>query len=86
MMTLLLNMVSTVMGEAEEEVAAEDELPADILVWPFMMHIENAKSEKEMIKFERMLEDHKKLLYPTCDADQKKVGYHTRIAAMEDKE
>jgi hypothetical protein len=27
-----------------------------------------------MIKFERMLEDHKKLLYPTCDADQKKLG------------
>ena len=23
---------------------------------------------------ERMLEDHKKLLYPTCDAGQKKLG------------
>jgi hypothetical protein len=46
MMTLLLNMVSTVMGDAEEEVAAEDELLADILVWPFMMHIENAKVKR----------------------------------------
>ena len=27
---------------------------------------------KEKIKFERMLEDHKKLLYPTCDAVSEK--------------
>ena len=45
-----------------------------ILVRPSMMHRENAKVKKEKIKFERMLEDHKKLLYPTCDAGQKKLG------------
>jgi hypothetical protein len=32
-----------------------------------------------------MLEDHKKLLYPTCEEGQKKVGYHTGIAVMEGK-
>jgi hypothetical protein len=32
------------------------------------------KWKKEKIKFERMLEDHKKLLYPTCDVGQKKLG------------
>jgi hypothetical protein len=33
-----------------------------------------------------MLEDHKKLLYTTCEEGQKKVGYHTWIAAVEGKE
>jgi hypothetical protein len=35
---------------------------------------ENAKVKNEKIKFECMLEDHKKLLYPTCDVVQKKLG------------
>jgi ABC-type metal ion transport system substrate-binding protein len=39
-----------------------------------MMHRDNAKSEKEKIKFERMQEDHKKLLYPTAEEGQKKLG------------
>jgi hypothetical protein len=33
-----------------------------------------------------MLEDHNKLLYRTAEEGQKKVGYHTEIAAMEGKE
>ena len=33
-----------------------------------------------------MLEDHKKLLYSTAEEGQKKVWYHTRIAAIEGKE
>jgi hypothetical protein len=36
--------------------------------------------------FERLLEDYKKLLYPTAEGGQKKVGYHTGIATMEGKE
>ena len=44
-----------------------------IFVRSFVMHKENVKVKKEKIKFERMLEDHKKLLYPTCDAGQKKL-------------
>jgi hypothetical protein len=61
------------MGEAEEEVAAEDE-PADDLSQIIRDTQRECESEKEKIKFERMLEDHKKLLYPTCDAGQKKLG------------
>ena len=32
------------------------------------------ESEKEKVKFERMLEDHRKLLYPTAEEGQKKLG------------
>ena len=63
----------TAMGEAEEEVVAEDE-PADDLGQAIRDAQRECESEKEKIKFERMLEDHKKLLYPTCDAGQKKLG------------
>ena len=69
----------TAMGEAEDE-------PADDLGQAIRDAQRECESEKKKIKFERMLEDHKKLLYPTCDAGQKKVGYHTRITAMEGKE
>jgi hypothetical protein len=31
------------------------------------------ESEKERLKFERMLEDHNKLLYPNCEDGQKKL-------------
>jgi hypothetical protein len=61
------------MGEAEEEVAIEDE-PADDLGQVIRDAQRERESEKEKIKFERMLEDHKKLLYPTCEAGQKKLG------------
>jgi hypothetical protein len=63
----------TAMGEAEEEVAAEDE-PADDLGQVIRDAQRECESEKKKIKFERMLEDHKKLLYPTCDAGQKRLG------------
>ena len=75
----------TAMGEAEEEVGVEDE-PADDLGQAIRDAQRECESEKEKIKFERMLEDHKKLLYPTCEEGQKKFGYHTRIATMEGKE
>jgi hypothetical protein len=61
------------MGEAEEEVVAEDE-PTDDLGQAIHDAQRECESENEKIKFERMLEDHKKLLYPTCDAGQKKLG------------
>jgi hypothetical protein len=75
----------TAMGEAEEEVAAEDE-PDDDLGQAIRDAQREYESDKEKIKFKHMLEDHKKLLYPTAEEGQKKVRYHTRIAAMEDKE
>ena len=67
------------MGETEEVVAAEEEVaakdePTDDLGQAIHDAQRDYESEKEKIKFERMLEDHKKLLYPTCDVGQKKLG------------
>ena len=61
------------MGEAEEEIVAEDE-PADNLGQAIHDTQRECESEKEKIKFERMLEDHKKLLYPIVEEGQKKLG------------
>jgi hypothetical protein len=63
----------TAMGEAEEEVGAEEE-PADDLGQTIRDAQRECESEKEKNKFDRMLEDHKKLLYPTCDAGPKKLS------------
>ena len=63
----------TTMGEAEEEVAAEDE-PTDDLGQAICDPQRDCESEKKKIKFECMLEDHNKLLYPTCEEGQKKLG------------
>ena len=63
----------TAIGEAKKEVAAEDE-PADDLGQAIYDAQRECESVKEKIKFERMLEDHKKLLYPTCEEGQKKLG------------
>ena len=49
----------TAMGKAEEEVATEDE-PANDVGQAIRDAQRECKSEKEKIKFERMLEDHKK--------------------------
>ena len=65
----------TAMGKAEEEVGTEDK-PADDLGQAIRDAQRECESEEEKIKFERMLEDHEKLLYPTCDAGQKKLVPH----------
>jgi hypothetical protein len=63
------------MGEVEEEGAAEEEVePANDLDKAIRDAQRECKSEKEKIKFERMLENHKKLLYPTAEEGQKKLG------------
>jgi len=61
------------MGETEEEVGAEVD-PTDDLGQAIHGAQRECESEKEKIKFDRMLEDHNKLLYPTCDAGQKKLS------------
>jgi hypothetical protein len=63
----------TAIGEAKKEVAAEDE-HTDDLGQAICDAQRECESQKEKIKFKCMLENHKKLLYPTCDADQKKLG------------
>ena len=44
-----------------------------LLVMPSVMHKENVKVIKRA-KFDRMLEDHRKSLYPTAEEGQKKLG------------
>ena len=67
----------TTMGEENEEEEAEEEAsdePADDLGRAIADAKRNYESEKERLKLERMLEDHKKLLYPNCEDDKKKLG------------
>jgi hypothetical protein len=61
----------TAMGEDEEE--APDE-PTDDLGQVIVDAHRDWASEKERLKFERMLEDHNKLLYLNCEDGQKKLG------------
>jgi hypothetical protein len=72
-------------GDNEEEVVAEDDRGDDAFGDAICDAQRQCESEKEKAKFERMLEDHRKSLYPTTE-EGKKAGYHTRIAAMEGKE
>jgi hypothetical protein len=75
----------TAMGEAEEERAAKEEVEsADDLGRVIRDAQRECESEKEKIKFERMLEDHEKLLYPTAEEGQKKLG--TTLQLLQGKE
>jgi hypothetical protein len=68
----------TAIGEAKEEVAAEDE-PNDDLGQAIRDAQRECKNDKEKIKFEHVLEDHKKLLYPTTKEGQKKLGTKLKL-------
>ena len=59
------------MGEAEGE--AHDE-PANDLGRTIAHARRDCESEKEREKFDKMLEDHNKLLYPTCENGLKNLG------------
>jgi hypothetical protein len=61
----------TSIGEDEEEVPDE---PADDLGQVIIDVQRDCKSEKERLKFDRMLEGHNKLLYPNCEDGRKKLG------------
>ncbi|XP_066354190.1 uncharacterized protein [Miscanthus floridulus] len=63
----------TTMGRDEEEVAVEDDL-GDALGDAIRDAQQEWESEKEKVKLERMLEDHRKLLYPMAEEGQKKLG------------
>jgi hypothetical protein len=77
----------TAMGEAEEEAGAKDTLAEDDVLGDVIRDAQrDCESKKEKAKFNRMLEDHKKLLYSSAEDGQKKVGYNTGVATMEDTE
>jgi Transposase family tnp2/Domain of unknown function (DUF4218)/Transposase-associated domain/Domain of unknown function (DUF4216) len=60
------------MDEVEEN-AAED-VPHDNLRQVLLDAQKDSDTVKESMKFEKMLEDHKKLLYPDCKQGHKKLG------------
>ena len=57
--------------EAKEEASYE---PVDDLGRAIADAKRNYESEKERLKLERMLEDHKKMLYPNCQDGNTKLG------------
>ena len=66
----------TAMEDNQEEGGEErapDE-PADDLGRAISDAKRDCGTDKERLQFEKMLEDHKKLLYPTCEDGQKKLG------------
>ena len=69
----------TAMGEdeAEEEPIVDEPIvdePDDDFGRAILDAQINSGSENERLKLETMLDDHKKLLYPTCEDSQKKLG------------
>ena len=60
-------------GEAEDQEEPND-VPDDDLRWVIVDAKRQCESEKEKLKFDRMLEDHKKGLYPNCEDGNTKLG------------
>src|ERR1044071_6823939 len=60
-------------GEAEDQ-EEPDDVPDDDLRWVIVDARTQCESEKEKLKFDRMLEDHKKGLYPNCEEGITKLG------------
>jgi hypothetical protein len=66
----------TAMEDSEEEGGDERASvePADDLSRVISDVKRGCEIEKERLQFKQMLQDHKKLLYPNCEAGQKKLG------------
>lgn len=64
----------TEMGEDEPELEDIVDESDDDLRQVIREEQINCGSENERLKLERMLEDHKKLLYPNCEDEKKKLG------------
>ena len=62
----------TATGEAENQEAPD--VPTDDLRRVIVDAQRECKSEREKLKFDHMLEDHKKLLYPNCEDGNTKLG------------
>ena len=58
--------------EGGEERAADE--PNDDLGRAISDAKRDCDTDKERLQFDKMLEDHKKLLYPNCEDGQKKLG------------
>ena len=60
-------------GEAEYQ-EEPDNVPDDNIRWVIVDAKRECQSERAKLKFDRMLEDHKKGLYPNCEDDNSKLG------------
>ena len=65
---------NTAMEEPQAD-AAENE-PTDKLGQALCSEREDCESEKNRLKFQQMIEDHRKLLYPRCEDGLKKQAPH----------
>ena len=63
----------TVMEDADEEEVSEDR-PIDDLGHVLQDAHRDCENEKEKAKLQRMIEDHRKLLYPDCKQGHKKLS------------
>ena len=72
-------------GEAEDQ-EQPDDVPDDDLRRVIVDAREMCESEKEKLKFDCMLEDHKKRVVPQLRRWQHKARYRTGIAAVEGRE
>ena len=61
-------------GEAAEDQEEPDDVPDDDLRRVIVDARRQCESQKEKMKFDRMLEDHKKGLYPNCKHGNTKLG------------
>ena len=61
------------MGEAEDQ-EEPDDVPDDDICQVIVDAKRQCQSEKEKLKLDRMLEDHKKGLYPNCKDGNTKLG------------
>jgi hypothetical protein len=57
-------------ADAENSIAEDDDALGDVI----RDAQRDCESEKEKAKFDQMLQDHKKLLYPSAEDGQKKLG------------
>ena len=62
----------TTMDDAEENAGEEE--PTDDLGQVLLDAYKDSETVRETEKFKKMLEDHKKLLYPGCSEEHKKLG------------
>ena len=62
----------TATGEAEDQEAPD--VPDDDLRRVIVDAQRECESEREKLKFDRMLEDHRKGLYPNCEEGNTKLG------------
>ena len=72
-------------GEAEDQ-EEPDDVPDDDLPWVIVHARGKCEIEKEKLKFDRMLEDHKKGLYPNCEDGNTKLGTILELLQWKEKE